>query len=794
MAHRVNCFITAPAPITSISFHVEVSFHGRFQYIARKDAGIPIRLMNSRLPVIEFTPFEPVVLLDSPALWNKPKVGNKLNPAWLVEEFLVSKLLEIVRRSWDALHASACPQAQVYRQLGHELSRERLRRGTLLATFIIISLFLDTGVLLSTLVPRPLTDYIPGVLVGIVLQLASIWPNRRGRVEIAVGLYLSATVASCAVIFSMSPHDFVSACILIYGFYLSAVIQAGFLVEKRAPMVIAGISVIVIYSYIFMNARQYQLEHKFATFSLFTVAAFGAVVMITLALLTWVTAGDLEHAMTEADRAAEIEKLYGDLKDSHLALESRNQEINTQAQELADVNGTLLFTQEELQHTNRRLEALNRHLSALAAIDFMTGLANHRAFQQTLRSQVALATRYERSLSLMMIDVDRFKEYNDTFGHPAGDDVLRAIGQVLTDTLRASDLPARYGGEEFAVILPETDLKGAARLAERIRGVVDSYPFGSGRVTLSIGVAGLAPNSPSSESLLREADAALYRAKRQGRNCVAIAEEHCGDFAVHSEGDRPLDTNLRAAKSDNEPDLLMIHEILADTSSLSYSLDDILSEPSGPVLAGLLTALDLRDAETEGHSQRVARYAVKLGRALTQVYGHNDDEHEKTHLSEHELKDLAIGALLHDIGKMQIPDEILRKPGPLNFDEWEVMRRHTVIGARIVSDHPLLARGLPVVRSHHERWDGQGYPDRLAADTIPLMARIFAVCDTYEAMTTDQPYRRALSYSDARDEIARQSGSQFDPLVVEAFLEVPEQEWIEIAEGSTPLEELKAAA
>src|SRR6266852_1849877 len=169
----------------------------------------------------------------------------------MVEEFRVRELTASLRQGWAKLHAAACPQAQLCQQHGGPLSRERQRRGKLLGTFIIISLFLNAFVLFATIVPRPLMEYLPGTIVGLCLQLACIWPNRKGKVEMAVGIYLSATVASCAVIFIMSPHDFVSACVLLYGFYLSAVIQAGFLVERRAPMVIAGISVILIYTHIF---------------------------------------------------------------------------------------------------------------------------------------------------------------------------------------------------------------------------------------------------------------------------------------------------------------------------------------------------------------------------------------------------------------------------------------------------------------------------------------------------------------------------------------------------------------
>jgi response regulator RpfG family c-di-GMP phosphodiesterase len=180
-------------------------------------------------------------------------------------------------------------------------------------------------------------------------------------------------------------------------------------------------------------------------------------------------------------------------------------------------------------------------------------------------------------------------------------------------------------------------------------------------------------------------------------------------------------------------------------------------------LEALATALDARDAETLGHSARVAAYTVAVGRRMG--------------LSEEGLTDLYRGALLHDVGKIGIRDAILLKPGKLTSEEWREMRKHPEIGARMLQGIAFLENAIPIVLCHQERYDGKGYPQRLKGEAIPLGARIFAVVDTLDAMTSDRPYRRALPYERARREILRFSGTQFDPAVVEVFLAIPEAEW-----------------
>ncbi|MCS7066746.1 MAG: response regulator, partial [Fimbriimonadales bacterium] len=214
-------------------------------------------------------------------------------------------------------------------------------------------------------------------------------------------------------------------------------------------------------------------------------------------------------------------------------------------------------------------------------------------------------------------------------------------------------------------------------------------------------------------------------------------------------------------------------------SSRTRDLQEEVQRSYRATLEALLAALDTRDTETEGHSERVAAYTMQIAHRLN--------------LPEEELPHIERGALLHDIGKIGVPDHILYKPGPLTPDEWEIMKQHPVIGYRMCMKVEMLRPAAPIVLHHHERWDGKGYPHGLSGEEIPLGARIFAIADTLDAMTSDRPYRKALSFAQAREEIERCAGSQFDPELVRVFLELPEEELRTIRELSLANRERRAA-
>ena len=361
----------------------------------------------------------------------------------------------------------------------------------------------------------------------------------------------------------------------------------------------------------------------------------------------------------------------------------------------------------------------------LAATDPLTGLANHRAFHERLTGEAGRAERHQRPLALVMLDIDRFKQVNDTFGHDIGDTVLCEVARRLRAQTREGELIARIGGEEFAWILPDTDIAGAHEAAERARRAVFEPPFPSvGTVTISAGVCDLA-RAGDTRQLLLFADGALYWAKRQGRNLVCDYES--GTPASLSSGDH-------VARLERSQALVAVR--------------------------ALARAVDAKDLSTRLHSSRVADLAVRLATAR----GWTPDQ--IAHLHE--------AGLLHDVGKIGIPDALLFKPGRLTPDEYEIVKQHVDLGVRILNGS-VSAEQSAWVRHHHERFDGLGYPDGLAGADIPEGARILALADAYDVMTSERPYKKgALTPSQALEECRRQSGLQFCPEIVEALQRLSE--------------------
>ena len=366
-----------------------------------------------------------------------------------------------------------------------------------------------------------------------------------------------------------------------------------------------------------------------------------------------------------------------------------------------------------------------RHLldeaRAEAEQDPLTGLLNHRAFHRRLEEEAARASREGTPLAIAVLDLDNFKFFNDTYGHAVGDEVLRRVASVLRAACRAGDVLARFGGDEFALLLPDVapDMAAEGVRARLAAGIGDVYyrpadtdvsiPIG-----LSAGVALFPAEAPTRLAVLQIADERLLRAK-SGAGAEAEAERVRGALRDSVEGFSMLDA--------------------------------------------LVTAVDARDRYTRRHSENVMAYSLQIARALG--------------LSEADRHTLATAALLHDAGKIGVPDQILRKPGPLTEAEAGAVRLHPALGAAIVAAVPALAAVLDCVRHHHERWDGAGYPDGLRAEQTPLFARLLAVADAYSAMTSDRPYRKSLAPEEARRILEQGAGTQWDPVCVEAFLAVP---------------------
>lgn len=382
--------------------------------------------------------------------------------------------------------------------------------------------------------------------------------------------------------------------------------------------------------------------------------------------------------------------------------------------------GTLVVATALFGLLKERLDALIDRLTDAVRTDPLTGLLNRRGFEEAFEIEVERARRMESPLTVLVGDLDHFKLLNDRLGHPAGDRALELMGEALTAGVRRIDRVGRMGGEEFALILPETDEHEGYVLAERLRGKIgqnfaaDLFPL-----TISFGVAAYPTHGATTASLLKAADQALYTAKEFGRNCSVIYSMETAAI-LRGNSHRKESTADRRVSS----------------------------------LVGLASTMD-----TAEHSQMVGRYAKLIAVELG--------------LSNELVERVQLAGILHDIGKIGVADSIVNKPGPLTAAEWAEMQKHPEFGARMLERAELWDIAQWVL-AHHERPDEKGYPLGLPADRIPLEARIVAVADAYEAMTTDRVYRPSIGHTAARAELRRGAGAQFDERVVAAFLRAHE--------------------
>jgi diguanylate cyclase (GGDEF)-like protein/putative nucleotidyltransferase with HDIG domain len=361
------------------------------------------------------------------------------------------------------------------------------------------------------------------------------------------------------------------------------------------------------------------------------------------------------------------------------------------------------------------LESARAEADRVGRLDPLTGTANRRALPDLLDRRLA---RGERDLGVLLLDLDRFKQINDAYGHAAGDAVLVETARRIRATVRAGDAVVRVGGEEFLILLAGmTRPEVLRRLGEAIRAAVAATPMDAGPalvpVTASVGAAISSPQLRAPAALLSAADRALYSAKRDGRDRVVLLDD------LPAGADRETDSDeLRIARA-------------------------------------MTIAACAREGVDIEHAEAVARLsatvATRLGAPPAVVAR------------------CRLGGLLHDVGKLAVPDRVLLKPGRLDDQEWALMRGHPATGAQMVAQVPELRALAPAVRHHHERFDGHGYPDGLRADCIPLEARVIAAADAFSAMTGERPYRTARTVAEALAELRRCAGSQHDPVVIEVL-------------------------
>jgi len=378
---------------------------------------------------------------------------------------------------------------------------------------------------------------------------------------------------------------------------------------------------------------------------------------------------------------------------------------------------TYLLSQAFRQHFE-----LYKEVAHKANIDDLTGLYNHGAFKEHLEKEVRIARETGQPLSVAILDIDDFKKYNDLYGHLQGDQLLKKFGNLLKMEAEENHfLVARYGGEEFSLIMPNTPQSEAMTFVNQLRKKTNNTPFDGveilpyGCLSFSGGIAEWEKETYDASALLNKADMAAYNAKDQGKNMVRIYS-HQSDYSAQQ----------------------------------SLNLENDIAEAEQQLKIFLS-----KDVYTYRHSKRVYQYAI--------------DFSKKLQLNDQERKTLMLGALVHDIGKLEIPREILSKKGKLDPDEWAIMKKHVTWGKEIISTDKTHSDLIPLVELHHERYDGNGYPYGLKGDNIPKLARILCILDSFDAMTTERPYQKTKSFEEAIEELKNCAGTQFDPVLVAEF-------------------------
>lgn len=435
-----------------------------------------------------------------------------------------------------------------------------------------------------------------------------------------------------------------------------------------------------------------------------------------------------------------------------------------------------------------------------AQTDAKTGLYNARHFNKLYTAELDRAARFGRPLAVIMADLDLMRNINNTYGHLAGDAVLMGISAIIRKTTREYDIAGRFGGEEFCIVLPEVTPNEARALAERLRAAVATAQFEVNtnptplQATMSIGVACFPLDATTVTGLIHEADVAVYQAKQNGRNQVVCAADVPHAIkAAHQATTIKEHTPAVASAVPPTGSATPIHEPCAGTNPSSVAeehsyelqpMNTAFNQAQHELLAAnpamqqlndelfliLSKIVDTRDPLAADHANKVAAYAIIIAAEL----GFDADRIEQVRQA----------ALLHDIGKVVIPAHVLQKPERLTSAEYEDGKAHAGIGAEFVATARSLRHLAPLIKHHHERWDGRGYPDGLSATDIPLEARILAICDAVAEMLTDRPYQPGRSLPEVVAELQYGRGTQFDPHLVDIFVQVAERRHISVAGNS----------
>jgi diguanylate cyclase (GGDEF)-like protein len=411
-------------------------------------------------------------------------------------------------------------------------------------------------------------------------------------------------------------------------------------------------------------------------------------------------------------------------------------------------------------------EILNSHLTnaklyqearLTSLTDTLTLVGSRKLLEDKLQAEFARSQRYKRTFSVAIIDLDNFKTINDILGHGPGDEALKKLAECMKDLKRTTDILTRYGGDEFVILMPETKAIDAVILLERIREkiqkieVMDNLPM-----TISCGIAeSLSESNDTAREVMRRADLALYEAKSAGRNCVKV-----------------WDRSMSKTLSNNDIENEKIKKLQRRIVGLSEQAERVFIQS----IWGLVQALEAKDSYTKKHSENVMYYAVGIAKSLK--------------IPSEQIDIICRAAMIHDIGKIGIPDTILTKPDKLTPHERHIIEQHPLIAVHILEKMTFLEQEIAIIRHHHEKWNGQGYPDGLTHSEIPLGALIMAVADTFDALTSNRSYHKARPLEEAIDILVDSSGYDYAPKVVKAMVSWVDSVRNELGQSQLAVEQL----
>ncbi|MFA7657879.1 MAG: diguanylate cyclase [Candidatus Gastranaerophilaceae bacterium] len=388
-------------------------------------------------------------------------------------------------------------------------------------------------------------------------------------------------------------------------------------------------------------------------------------------------------------------------------------------------------------------------------VDSLTSLSNHRGFQEVLSNEIASAESRKTDLSIIMMDINNISKINRELGHAKGDEVIKLVAEKVKQNIRSSDTAGRYGGDEIAIILPDTKTDEAKYIAEYLTYSLSCcFVDDVGPVKVAVGLATYPESTRDKEKLLIMAEQAMYISQSKGYKDGMSTIVSSSDFNFWD--DMALNSFAEVlAKRHSQLGINFEEELVHKFNNEQAISQNHLME----MVTSLASAIDAKDTYTKGHSSSVSRYSEALARAIN--------------LPEAEVERITLGALLHDVGKIGIPENVLRKPTHLSEEEWEIMKQHPVIGAeKVLMPNEALRDLVPIVKYHHEHWDGSGYPDKLKGEEIPFTARIVSIADAYHALISDRPYRKGLSVTKACEILKMGAGIQWDSNLVRQFIQI----------------------